>query len=256
MIARLLFAAILLQPALVAAAPIFSITGAVSQPGDYQWQQSVRLLNATVTAQVNPNAWYMGATLQRDSAKLEQRKLKVGLLFDLRSAKVRSRMAGDPAAQALIERLTAQVEAMPVTGRIPAEMNPLKQRLVRYNPLLEAGDKIHYALRPNSITVTGAVQADCQLTHSYATTLYDYLAACPVHPLASADTLYLIQPNGEVERLGSGHWNQQDAPVAVGATLFVPIDVAALTADDEPETFNDDMAAFIATQTPAQERVR
>ena len=256
MIVRLLIAALLLHPALLAAAPVFSIDGAVAQPGIYSWQPGVRLLDASVTAQVSPNAWYMGATLQRESAKLEQRKLKIGLLFDLRSAKVRSRLAGDPEAQALIERLIAQVEGMPVTGRIPAEMNPLKQRLVRFNPLLEAGDKINYALRPNSITVTGAVQADCQLTYSYATNLYDYLAACPAHPLASADTLYLIQPNGEVERLGSGHWNQQDAPVAVGATLFVPIDAAALTADDEPETFNDDMAAFIATQTPAQERVR
>ena len=256
MIARLLFAAILLQPALVAATPIFSITGAVSQPGDYQWQQGVRLLDASVTAQVHPNAWYMGATLQRESAKLEQRKLKIGLLFDLRSAKVRSRLAGNAEAQALIERLTAQVEAMPITGRIPAEMNPLKQRLIRYNPLLEAGDKIHYALRPNSITVTGAVQADCQLTYSYASSLYDYLAACPAHPLAAADTLYLIQPDGTVERLGTGHWNQQYVPVAVGATLFVPVDETALTADGEPETFNEDMAAFIATQTPAQERTR
>ncbi|WVM88243.1 capsule biosynthesis GfcC D2 domain-containing protein [Halopseudomonas pachastrellae] len=256
MIARLLMAALLLHPALLAAAPVFSINGAVAQPGTYNWQPGVRLLDASITAQVSPNAWYMGATLQRESAKLEQRKLKVGLLFDLRSAKVRSRLAGEPDAQALIERLIAQVEGMPVTGRVPAEMNPLKQRLVRFNPLLEAGDEVNYALRPNSVNVTGAVLADCQLAYSYATNLYDYLAACPAHPLASADTLYLIQPNGAVERLGSGHWNQQDAPVAVGATLFVPVDAAALTADDEPVTFNDDMAAFIATQTPAQERVR
>ena len=86
MIARLLMAALLLHPALLAAAPVFSINGTVAQPGTYNWQPGVRLLDASVTAQVSPNAWYMGATLQRESAKLEQRKLKIGLLFDLRSA--------------------------------------------------------------------------------------------------------------------------------------------------------------------------
>lgn len=256
MIVRLLMAALLLHPALLAAAPVFSVNGAVAQPGTYNWQPGVRLLDASVTAQVSPNAWYMGATLQRESAKLEQRKLKIGLLFDLRSAKVRSRLAGDPEAQALIERLIAQVEGMPVTGRIPAEMNPLKQRLVRFNPLLEAGDKINYALHPNTITVTGAVQTDCQLEYSYSATPFDYLTACPEHPLASADTLFLIQPDGQVEALGSGHWNQQAASIAIGATLFVPVSESALAISEVPETFNADMAAFIATQTPAQERVR
>ncbi|UJJ32065.1 capsule biosynthesis GfcC D2 domain-containing protein [Halopseudomonas maritima] len=256
MIARLLLAALLLHPPLLAAAPTFSIDGAVDKPGTYNWQPGVRLLDASVTAQVNPDAWYMGATLQRESAKLEQRKLKVGLLFDLRSAKVRSRLSHNPEAQALIEQLIAQVQAMPVTGRVMAEMNPLKQRLIRHNPLLEAGDSISYAHRPSSITVTGAVQATCQLAYSYTATPYDYLAACPAHPLASADSLFLIQPDGAVIHLGSGHWNQQTAPVAVGATLLVPVSEAVLTAADEPETFNEDMAAFIATQTPAQERAR
>lgn len=254
--ARLLLAAALLHSPLLLAAQSFSVNGAVERPGDYNWQAGVRLQDASITAQVHADAWYMGATLQRQSARLQQRKLKIGLLFDLRSAKVRSRLGDDPQAQALVDRLTAQVQAMPVTGRVQAEMNPLKQRLVRYNPLLEAGDEITYAQRPNTITVTGAVQTECQLEYSYNATAFDYLTACPKHPLASADTLYLIQPDGQVQALGSGHWNQQAANIAVGATLFVPVSESVLAISEVPETFNEDMAAFIATQTPAQERVR
>ncbi|MGI3130171.1 capsule biosynthesis GfcC family protein [Halopseudomonas pachastrellae] len=255
-IARLLLLTLASLPLQLFAAPIFSVNGAVAQPGDYQWQPDTRLLDASVTAQVNPDAWYLGATLQRDSAKTAQQKLKVGLLFDLRSAKVRSHLLADDAALALIDRLINQVQSMPVTGRVTAEMNPLKQRLIRYNPLLEPGDKIFYDSRPTTINVTGAVQANCQLAFAYTSSAHEYLQHCPPHPLASADSLYIIQPDGRVQKVGRAYWNQQTLPVAVGATLYVPFSEALLAEVSNIEAFNEDMAAFIATQTPAQERVR
>lgn len=256
MTCRLVLLVILILPAHLLASPTFSVTGAVLQPGEYYWKEGARLHDASVAAQVAQGAWFMGATLQRDSAKTDQQKLKLGLLFDLRSAKVRSRFSADPTAQQLIDKMIAAVQAMPVTGRIQVEMNPLKQRLIQYNPLLEPGDVISYSTRPSSIKVTGAVMADCELTHVYSANANTYLDSCPPHPLAATDTLYIIQPDGVVQHVGHAYWNQQKAPIAVGATLYIPINEALLEQSGNPSTFNEDMAAFIATQTPQKERLR
>lgn len=223
------------------------ISGVVAQPGTYTFEPGVTRLNdAAVIAQVSSRAWFLGAALLRQSALESQQRLKAGLLFELSANRVHAQAKNDAALAALVERLHAAVERMPVTGRVVAELDPLQQMLIDNNDLLEPGDHLLYPLRPEHVRVTGAVAEDCLLQHDPALKMTDYLAQCPRHAAADRNDAYLVQPNGQWQRLGIAYWNEQAANVAVGAIIYLPVASGKLS----PETleFNRDMAAMLATQ--------
>tara|TARA_Y100000758_G_scaffold279824_1_gene226465 strand:- start:235 stop:786 length:552 start_codon:yes stop_codon:yes gene_type:complete len=175
-------------------------------------------------------------------------KLKAGLLFDLQTALARTAMLSKDNATSLLQRLQAQVESYAVTGRVPAAMNPLKQRLADENLLLEAGDHVLYVARSEQVRVTGAVVNDCTLPFSTGGVPITYVTQCPRHAAADVDYVYLIQPDGHIERLGAASWNEERAWVANGAIIYVPLRGASSSA--VVAEFNQDMAAFLATQPP------
>ncbi|PRB75452.1 capsule biosynthesis GfcC family protein [Pseudomonas sp. MYb185] len=223
-----------------------SISGAVLKPGEYQWHEGARLRDAAVAGQVRADAWPLGAALLRQSAIEPQQRLKAGVLFDLRINKMYAQAENDPQLRELIERLEAFVEPLPVTGRVKAELNPFQLLVKSKNNLLEAGDKLLYPTRPNSVKVMGAVASDCELSFDAGLSIKDYLRECPTHPAADRNYLYIIQPDGAAERIGMAHWNQQQGHIAVGGILYVPLnprDISPDTAD-----LNDDIANFLATQ--------
>ena len=228
------------------AADTISIGGAALQPGTYQWQEGARLRDAAVAGQVRADAWFLGAALLRESTLEPQQRLKAGVLFDLRMNSMHARATNNAGLLQLVERLSAQVTDMPVTGRVPAELNPFQLLISRNNQLLEPGDKLLYPTRPAQIRVMGAVQEDCELAFDPASTLKEYLRQCPTHAAAGADVVQVIQPDGRVQEVGIAHWNQQHANLAVGAIIYRPLATRALS----PETpdLNRDMAALLATQ--------
>lgn len=243
--------AIIVNPAVAttpapAVAEQIHISGAVLQPGDYEWRQGARLRDATVAGQVSANAWPLGAALLRQQAVEPQRRLKAGVLFDLQVNSVHAMAGNNPALQQLTKRLHTWVSDMPATGRVVAELNPFQLLLKSKNALLEPGDELIYPTRPASIQVLGAVSADCQLPFSATLKLKDYLKQCPAHPAADPSFVYLIQPNGATQKVGIAHWNQQRAVIAVGGLIYRPLK-SALMAPDTSE-LNQDIAALLATQ--------
>lgn len=239
----LLLFAVLTPPAF---AEQVHVSGAVLNPGDYQWQEGARLRDAAVAGQVSASAWPLGAALLRQRAIEPQQRLKAGVLFELQTNNIHALAENNLELQQLIKRLDASVREMPVTGRVVAELNPFQLLLQSKNDLLQPGDRLVYPTRPNRIRVLGAVAADCQLSFDAGLKLKDYLHQCPAHPAADRSFVYLIQPNGETQKIGIAHWNQQQAAVAVGAIIYRPISAAVLS----PETneLNEDMAKLLATQ--------
>lgn len=223
-----------------------TVIGAVERPGDFTWQPGARLLGASTAAQVKPNAWYQGAALLRNSAIREQRRLKRGIQFDLQTAIVSARASNSKSNGELLQRWSQRIDAMPVTGRVPAELNPLKQWLVSSNPLLEPGDKIIYPYKPSTIRVVGAVLQNCTLPFSAARTPANYLKDCPTHEAADPNSLFLVQPDGRVQTVGAAYWNAETAWVAVGATIYVPLDPAQFGTSSAE--FNMELATWLATQ--------
>ena len=229
-----------------AQADTVSVSGAVLQPGSYQWHADARLHDATVAGQVRADAWFLGAALLRESALEPQQRLKAGVLFDLRVNRLHARVDNNQPLLELVERLDGQVASLPVTGRVPAQLNPLQLLIAQNNPLLEPGDQLVYPTRPAQLRVLGAVNQDCELTFDAAQALKDYLRQCPAHPVADRNSVYVIQPDGHVEQVGIAHWNEQQVNLAVGAIIYRPLSNAAMS----PETagLNQDMAALLATQ--------
>src|SRR5690554_737806 len=138
-LSRAITATLLLGSAHIAAADTISISGAVLKPGTYQWHADARLHDATVAGQVRADAWFLGAALLRQSALEPQQRLKAGVLFELRVNRLHARTENNPALYTLLEDFTQQVQDMPVTGRVPAELNPLQlmipSRILCWSPV-------------------------------------------------------------------------------------------------------------------------
>ena len=229
-----------------AAAHTVSVAGAVLKPGTFQWHADARLHDATVAGQVRADAWFLGAALLRKSELEPQQRLKAGVLFDIRVNRIHARATNNAPLLDLINRLDTQVAAMPVTGRVPAQLDPFQLLIKQNNALLEPGDRLIYPQRPSQVRVMGAVAADCTLAFDAALALKDYLAQCPAHPAADHNLVQVIQPDGRVEEVGIAHWNEQKVNVAVGAVIYRPLSPAQISPDTAD--LNRDMAALLATQ--------
>ena len=222
-----------------------TVEGEVLQPGTYELTPDARLSNAAIGAQVSQRAWPLGAAWLRDSQREPQTRLKAGLLFDLQLAAVNIQRQRDTEAAQLLYRIRDQVDQMPVTGRVPADLTPLQLLLIENNFLLESGDRLIYPRRPHQVRVMGAVKADCSLTFDANLSVRDYLRQCPAHSLADPSFAWVIQPDGTYQQVGIGPWNLEPATVAVGAVIYQPILQRLLS---DTEDLNADMAAWLATQ--------
>lgn len=230
-----------------AVAHTVSVAGAVLRPGTFEWHADARLHDAVVAGQVRADAWFLGAALLRKSELEPQQRLKAGVLFDLRMNRIHARATNNAPLLQLLERLDDQVDAMAVTGRVPAQLDPFQLLIRHNNHLLQPGDRLIYPLRPSQVRVMGAVEADCALAFDAGLALKDYLRLCAAHPAADRNLVQVIQPDGRVEEVGIAHWNeQQKVNIAVGAIIYRPLSPAQISPDTAD--LNRDMAALLATQ--------
>lgn len=231
------------------AAVAVQVSGRVAHAGSQQLPDGARLADAVLAAQVSPDAYVLGAAWLRPRLRDPQARLKAGVLYELGVLEAQARLDGDAALTELAARLQQQLRALPVTGRQPgALLDPRPLEISDQNHLLGNGDRIVYPLRPASVRVTGAVHADCALAHVPLQDARRYLQDCALAAAADPGWLYIIQPDGTVQRQGIAAWNR-DPPraLAPGAVLYVPILERALPAAVREDT-NADIAAFLATQ--------
>lgn len=232
----------------VCAAPLITVevTGSVRTPGALTLVSSSRLSDAALAAEPDEHSYFLGAALFRRSELVAQTRLKTGLLFDLEL--LESRVSVDPNGAAAATRIAGDLAAMPVTGRIVQILSPraLEMDLSSNRPLLD-GDRLYYPARPNTVTVLGAVERPCSIAHRPLQQPLDYARHCTALAAANQDDLFVIQPDGKIERLGIALWNRSpSSTLAPGALIYVPLNAKALR-DVNPD-FNEDAARFLATQ--------
>ncbi|WP_339845794.1 capsule biosynthesis GfcC family protein [uncultured Halopseudomonas sp.] len=225
---------------------VVHIDGQVLNPGSFAFAPSARLSQAAATGQVSSSAWFLGAALLRESAIEPQVRLKAGVIFELEVNAVHAKATGNTALLELAQRLHALVAPFPITGRVVAEMNPLKQLLLPNNELLENGDRLLYPLRTDQVRVVGAVEKNCILPYVPGMQPVEYLESCPRHVMSDPSNVYLVQPNGTVNLAPVAAWNLRPANVATGAIIYVPLRRKMLS--PEATGLNEDMAALLATQ--------
>lgn len=227
---------------------LVTVQGDAAKPGRYSFQEGMRLHDVLLPAQVNPKAYLLGAAWLHVPLRNEQERLKLGVLFDLATVRSNALQDDETELAALAARLSDKVQAMPVTGRRVAQLDPVRVELNRGdNPYLSIGDVLLYPPRPTTVRVVGAVLGECELAYQPLQPAISYLKSCPRDPGADADQLFIVQPDGRVFQQGIALWNEtKSVPPAPGARIYVPLRNSA-KGDPTPD-LNTEMAAFIATQ--------
>lgn len=233
-------------------AATLTVSGQVRNPGPVVLQADARLLDVITASQPDAQGYWLGAAWLHQPLLEAQARLKAGVLFDLHTLHQAALVAGREDRARAAAQLYQQVQALPVTGRQAAVLDPVAVE-VGFAPNLpvSSGDRLVYPPRPDSVRVLGAVARACTLAFAPLQQGSAYLDACPASKAADTDYLWLIQPDGHVTRLGIAPWNREEgAPPAPGSTLLVPI-----RSDDlNPPTpeLNQQLAEFLATQPLAE----
>ncbi|MGO3127124.1 MAG: capsule biosynthesis GfcC family protein [Luteimonas sp.] len=240
----LAIAALLLSAATAKAQTVqIRIDGEVEKPGVQTHAADARLAEAVVAAVPTATAYPIAAMLMRRPAEQAQLRLKAGVLHDLGVLEA----SDDREVAAVARDLADWIDRLPVTGRVRTELSPrrLESMPAANLPLID-GDRVHYPPRPNHVRVVGAVVEPCTTSHVALQDALAYAAGCTLRA-ASRDWLFVVQPDGAVQRLGIALWNRSEPQaLAPGAVVYVPLpDRATRSLDGD---FNAELAAFLATQ--------
>ncbi|PQO99696.1 hypothetical protein C5612_25875 [Pseudomonas frederiksbergensis] len=229
-----------------------TVSGDVRSPGHFDIKPGARLLDVILRAQPNAESYWLGAAWLHHSLLDKQARLKAGVLFDLKLLQRGALLDGKNTRANLSARLYEQVEQLPVTGRQVAVLDPIAVETgFARNSLLDDGDRLIYPARPSTVEVLGAVAQPCHVPYRALREIRAYAQDCTVIDDAERDYLWLIQPDGQVRRVGVAAWNREDGVVAApGSRILVPI------RSDDLETptpeLNQQLAEFLATQPLAE----
>ena len=153
---------------------------------------------------------YWPGTMWLDTSEASKQSIeKKQLLADLTSF---AALSTNAASQ--LDKLKALLSAMPVTGRKPLLLQDpwLMQAHSHLEPVIGEGDGLIITGRADRVRVISGDSQSCDVAVQPARWAIDYLRACGMD--AEVDTAWLIQPDGQVMRLGVGAWNEhvQEAP--------------------------------------------
>lgn len=229
-----------------------TVTGDVQNAGSITYAPGMRLLDVVNQARPNAESYWMAAAWLHQPLLEQQNRLKAGVLFDLKMLQRGALLKEQSHLAALAVRLFDDVSRLPVTGRRVAVLDPIALEVgFARNYLINNGDQLVYPARPNTITVLGAVEQSCTLPYRAQAQAREYLDNCLPLASAEADYLWLINPDGQVKRVGIAGWNREDEVyAAAGSRILVPVrnnDLDLATPD-----LNEQLALFLATQPLAE----
>lgn len=198
-----------------------------------------RLSDWLLRQPARPDHYATGLHWQVPGEHAGQSRLKYHLLAQLGTVE-----AASPAAR---QRLTALLEAAPITGRMPIARADARwlQAHPKEDPLLESGHAVLLSRRPNTVTVIRDDGYRCSLPHRSGGEARAYLAACQASHADQIDRAWVAQPDGSVRHFGIAPWNAQaqDEP-APGAVIWAPSRNSGWS-----PYFSTLLAKFLATQT-------
>jgi hypothetical protein len=136
-----------------------------------------------------------------------------------------------------------------VTGRVPIQFADPRWLMAHPNrdPVLLPNDRVLLPRRPTTVTAVTEEGNLCAATHESGRNAMAYVEACMPTSSGSADWVWIVQPDGRVERHGVAVWNREtQGEPAPGAWIWAPSRSAGYS-----ERLSDNLARFLATQGPA-----
>lgn len=230
-----------------------TVSGDVRSPGQIEIQPGARLLDVMTAAQPDAQSYWLAAAWLHRPLLDQQTRLKTGVLFDLEVLQRTALLYDNNSRAALAARLYQEVSRLPVTGRQVAVLDPVAVEVgFARNYAVDDGDRLVYPKRADTVHVLGAVVEPCKIDFRAMQQARDYLQACTSLADADNDYLWVIQPDGQVRRVGIALWNREDGIVpAPGSRILVPIKNDDL--DPPTPELNQELAEFLATQPLAEE---
>lgn len=125
-----------------------------------------------------------------------------------------------------IQPLVQWISQLPVTGRVllPNQDPYYLQTHPSLDPVFKQGDQVHLYQRPNVVSVLFDDATACRVHYEAGANAQDYIKSCltQLKHNYTSDVAYLIQANGQVEKLNIAHWNAKTASaIQPGAWIWV-----------------------------------
>lgn len=212
--------------------------------------------NGLLPSVVNNNATYLpGLVLQRAELQQQQSLARTQLLTSLSMhVQKQTDVQADGLASRQAYAYARFVESLPATGRlvlsnVDADYLALNPQL---DPRLQPADTIVVPALPASLVVVNDT-GPCAIDYVPGLEAPAYVDQCAEQaegwqPNKQVDTVWLVQPTGQVHELNIGVWNSQVQIVPMpGAWLLAPSRGGALSTETAQQ-----LADFLATQGAAQ----
>jgi membrane-associated phospholipid phosphatase len=231
----------------LALALLFGHALALAQPAPNPAQVSPRRLSDWLLqepAAQRAEAYALGLSWRVPAELPAQAAARSALLRDLATG------AGALKADAeAMRRLAELIGMLPATGRVRVAMADARwlQANPDRDPVLAPGHTVVMPARPRTVTVVTARGTRCAVAHAPGRGAMAYVSTCSPSSSRRVDWVWVVQPDGRVQRSGVAIWNAeaQDEP-APGAWIWAPPRDGGWT-----EAFSAALAQFLATQGPA-----
>ncbi|MEL0638703.1 capsule biosynthesis GfcC family protein [Marinomonas sp. TI.3.20] len=208
-----------------------STKGQFTNAQHYQIGVETRIGSIVNNWQLKPDGYRLGIALLREHERREQSRLRWALIYQLKTMDI------NPKTKAA---LGAQLNQLVATGRVLQVFNwDLIDFKVKQNRLLKEGDAFVAPIRPHTVSVAGAAEST-QLAFVGGKTVADYSAMISRLPGANKSFIWVASPDTNIRKIGVSYWNTQEAYLAPGSVLYVP-----LQGDDE---FNESLVKLYAAQ--------
>jgi len=204
-----------------------SISGEVNRPGTYAIRRGEKLTDVIERAGgLTREAYPFGSIFtrvslrERESRNLRRaaNEMKDALLFA--SLKHRDMVMGaDVVALAM-----STLDADDTLGRMVIETDPdVLAARPEEDTYLEPGDLLYIPSTPSYVIMSGDVLNATSLHYDPNKTVKDYIReAGGITQTADEDSIYIVQPNGEAQRVTKSFWKKKELVITPGTTIFVP----------------------------------
>lgn len=237
---------ILIAP--VSAQVHITASGCVDQPNSQVFETKISLFDVLSSIEYTNCYYGLGASwLQKGllpSQKMKKKRLLE--LIEWHLGKVE-----EASAIEYLSDLRDLIESQKTTGRvIPAdldlfhvEMLPLKNRIIT------ADSEFYFPAQPAVINLVGF--KDTTLTYDSDLSITDIYQSNDICDACQHGWLWLVQPDGSVEKRKVGLWTNEEFYLAPGGWLISPLNVFD---QDENNEFYRLLTAWLATQVIVNEK--
>lgn len=127
--------------------------------------------------------------------------------------------------QSIYGSIVKQLENWEVADRVVIEIDYELSRISpKNNPLMENGVyQMLLSKRPTNIQVFGALNNELKLPYNDNTCVKDIISKIALSDYADKSYVYLISPQGQIEKSPIAYWNNKCIIPMPGSALFVPL---------------------------------